>query len=123
MDKFYVITNKLKDADYSITNEILDYIEQHGKTGILSQKDPDGHKFHMNEELNESSLPDKSYYRQHSKTYGQNKLKWPPVIFLRQALFPGSIPNNRYRLSLSSLVSSPEKFRKYTSYFPDWLSP
>lgn len=43
MDKFYVITNKLKDADYSITNEILDYIEQHGKTGILSQKDPDGH--------------------------------------------------------------------------------
>lgn len=43
MDKFYVITNKLKDADYSITNEILVYIEQHGKTGILSQKDPDGH--------------------------------------------------------------------------------
>ena len=43
MDKFYVITNKLKDADYSITNEVLDYIEQHGKTGILFQKDPDGH--------------------------------------------------------------------------------
>ena len=43
MDNFYVITNKLKDADYSITKEILDYLEQNGRTGILSQKDEDGH--------------------------------------------------------------------------------
>ncbi len=43
MDKFYIITNKLKDADFSITNQILDYIRENGKTGILSKKDADGH--------------------------------------------------------------------------------
>lgn len=42
MDNFYVITNKLKDADFGITNEILEYIRQNGKTGILSQKDEEG---------------------------------------------------------------------------------
>ena len=43
MDKFYVITNQLKDTDYRITNEIKEYIEANGKTCILSQKDTDGH--------------------------------------------------------------------------------
>ncbi|PWJ52222.1 NAD(+)/NADH kinase [Faecalicatena contorta] len=42
MDNFYIITNKLKDADFCITNEILEYIRQNGKTGILSQKDEEG---------------------------------------------------------------------------------
>lgn len=42
MDKFYIITNKLKDADFCITNEILEYIRQNGKTGIVSQKDGEG---------------------------------------------------------------------------------
>ena len=31
MDCFYIITNKLKDKDYAITNEIRQYIEDHGK--------------------------------------------------------------------------------------------
>ncbi|CUX43352.1 NAD(+)/NADH kinase [Clostridium sp. C105KSO13] len=42
MDNFYIITNKLKDTDFSITNEVLDYIRQNGKKGILSQKDQEG---------------------------------------------------------------------------------
>ena len=43
MDCFYIITNKLKDKDYSITNEIRTYIEGKGKRCILSQKDEEGH--------------------------------------------------------------------------------
>lgn len=43
MDCFYIITNKLKDKDYSITNEIRTYIEENGKRCILSQKDEEGH--------------------------------------------------------------------------------
>ena len=39
MDCFYIITNKLKDKDYAITNEIRQYIEDHGKTCFLSEKD------------------------------------------------------------------------------------
>ena len=42
MDNFYIITNKLKDTDFCITNEILEYIRQNGKKGILSQKDEKG---------------------------------------------------------------------------------
>ena len=43
MDCFYIITNKLKDRDYKITNEIRNYIEEHGKKCILSEKDSEGH--------------------------------------------------------------------------------
>lgn len=43
MDCFYIITNKLKDKDYAITNEIRQYIEDHGKTCFLSEKDGEGH--------------------------------------------------------------------------------
>lgn len=43
MDRFYVITNNLKDMDYRITNEIKSYIEENGKLCILSKKDEDGH--------------------------------------------------------------------------------
>lgn len=43
MDCFYIITNKLKDKDYKITNEIRKYIEEHGKTCFLSEKDKEGH--------------------------------------------------------------------------------
>lgn len=43
MDCFYIITNKLKDRDYKITNEIRTYIEEHGKKCILSEKDSEGH--------------------------------------------------------------------------------
>lgn len=43
MDCFYIITNKLKDKDYKITNEIRKYIEEHGKTCFLSEKDGEGH--------------------------------------------------------------------------------
>ena len=43
MDCFYIITNKLKDKDYAITNEIRQYIEDHGKICFLSEKDGEGH--------------------------------------------------------------------------------
>ena len=42
MDCFYIITNKLKDKDYKITNEIRKYIEEHGKNCFLSEKDGEG---------------------------------------------------------------------------------
>lgn len=43
MDCFYIITNKLKDKDYKITNEIRKYIEEHGKNCFFSEKDGEGH--------------------------------------------------------------------------------
>lgn len=43
MDRFYIITNKLKDQDYKITNEIKRYIESRGKTCFISEKDGEGH--------------------------------------------------------------------------------
>lgn len=43
MDKFYIIPNTLKDTDFRITREIKAYIEQNGKTCIVSQKDGEGH--------------------------------------------------------------------------------
>lgn len=43
MDCFYIITNKLKDKDYKITNEIRAFLEEQGKTCHLSEKDSEGH--------------------------------------------------------------------------------
>lgn len=43
MDNFYIITNTLKDTDFHFTKEIKEYIEQNGKSCILSQKDAEGH--------------------------------------------------------------------------------
>lgn len=43
MDCFYIITNKLKDKDYKITNEIKRYIEDSGRKCFLSEKDGEGH--------------------------------------------------------------------------------
>lgn len=43
MEKFYIITNRLKDTDFRITKEIKNYIEKEGKICILSEKDEDGH--------------------------------------------------------------------------------
>lgn len=43
MDNFYIITNRLKDADYSITKQIMRYIKENGKNVVLSQKDEEGH--------------------------------------------------------------------------------
>ena len=42
MESFYIITNQLKDRDYSVTIEIKDYIERKGKHVILAQKDGEG---------------------------------------------------------------------------------
>ena len=42
MESFYIITNQLKDRDYSVTIEIKDYIERKGKRVILAQKDEEG---------------------------------------------------------------------------------
>ena len=43
MESFYIITNQLKDRDYSVTIEIKDYIERKGKRVILAQKDEEGY--------------------------------------------------------------------------------
>ncbi|HJA67508.1 MAG TPA: NAD(+)/NADH kinase [Candidatus Mediterraneibacter cottocaccae] len=43
MDCFYIITNRLKDKDYAITEEIRRYIEKNGRKAILSEKDEEGH--------------------------------------------------------------------------------
>ena len=43
MERFYIITNRLKDKDYKITQEIKAYIELNKKVCILSQKDALGH--------------------------------------------------------------------------------
>lgn len=43
MDCFYIITNKLKDPDFAITNEIRHYIESKGKRCYISEKDGEGH--------------------------------------------------------------------------------
>lgn len=43
MDNFYIITNRLKDADYSITRQVMQYIQENSKKGILSERDKDGH--------------------------------------------------------------------------------
>lgn len=42
MNCFYLMTNRLKDTDLRITNEIKSYIEQLGSTCILAQKDEAG---------------------------------------------------------------------------------
>lgn len=38
MERFYIITNLMKDPDYGITKEIQKYIEQHGRECILAKK-------------------------------------------------------------------------------------
>ncbi len=43
METFYIITNRLKDQDFRITEEIQNYIEEHGKRCVLSEKDEEGH--------------------------------------------------------------------------------
>ena len=43
MERFYIITNNLKDIDYRITNEMKAYIEANGKECILCEKDEEGH--------------------------------------------------------------------------------
>ena len=43
MESFYIITNQLKDRDYSVTLEIKDYIERKGKRVVLAQKDEEGY--------------------------------------------------------------------------------
>ena len=43
MDCFYIITNKLKDPDFAITNKIKQYIESKGKVCYISEKDSEGH--------------------------------------------------------------------------------
>ena len=40
MERFYIITNLIKDRDYRITREIQAYIEQHGKRCIRQKKMP-----------------------------------------------------------------------------------
>ena len=43
MDGFYIITNKLKDPDFAVTNEIRHYIESRGRKCYVSEKDSEGH--------------------------------------------------------------------------------
>lgn len=43
MERFYIITNNLKDPEYRVTQEMKAYIVAHGKTCLLCAKDEDGH--------------------------------------------------------------------------------
>lgn len=43
MERFYIITNNLKDPDYKITQEMKAYIVDHGKSCLLCAKDEEGH--------------------------------------------------------------------------------
>lgn len=43
MERFYIITNNLKDPDYRVTQEMKAYIVAHGKTCLLCEKDEEGH--------------------------------------------------------------------------------
>lgn len=43
MERFYIITNNLKDPDYKITQEMKSYIVSHGKSCLLCAKDEEGH--------------------------------------------------------------------------------
>lgn len=43
MERFYIITNNLKDPDYRITQEMKAYIVDHGKSCLLCAKDEEGH--------------------------------------------------------------------------------
>lgn len=43
MDGFYIITNKLKDPDFAVTNEIRQYIESKCRKCYISEKDGEGH--------------------------------------------------------------------------------
>lgn len=43
MDHFYIIPNKLKDPDYTVTNKIKYYIESKGKQCSIAEKDDKGH--------------------------------------------------------------------------------
>lgn len=43
MERFYIITNNLKDIDYRITREMEAYIEANGKECLLCEKDEEGH--------------------------------------------------------------------------------
>lgn len=38
MERFYIITNLMKDPDYGITKEIQKYIEQHGRECIPGKR-------------------------------------------------------------------------------------
>ena len=48
MERFYIITNLMKDPDYGITKEIQKYIEQHGRECILAKEDEQGFIFPRN---------------------------------------------------------------------------
>lgn len=53
MDKFYVITNGMKDPDFEITNKIVTYLEQNGKVCQVQQAEQkcDGPYHYTNPEL------------------------------------------------------------------------
>lgn len=42
MDRFYLITNEVKDDNFQITNEIKSYIEEMGRVCICAKKDENG---------------------------------------------------------------------------------
>ena len=42
MKKFYIITNKAKDADYSFTKEIEQYLQKNGSVCLSSNQEQTG---------------------------------------------------------------------------------
>lgn len=43
MEKFYIITNKMKDSGLKVTSEIREYIESRGKQCVLAVEDQEGY--------------------------------------------------------------------------------
>ena len=56
MDKFYVITNCLKDPDMETTKSIRDYLESQGKVCMIQQR-PGKNKLHNYKYTNAALIP------------------------------------------------------------------
>lgn len=45
MERFYLITNRAKDPELQVTNQIRQYLEEHGKTCLLCENKEKGEKY------------------------------------------------------------------------------
>lgn len=46
MERFYLITNRAKDPDLTVTDQIRQYLEERGKTCLLCDNSEKGEKYH-----------------------------------------------------------------------------
>ena len=50
MERFYLITNRAKDPDLTVTDQIRQYLEERGKTCLLCDNSEKGEKYHYTDE-------------------------------------------------------------------------